>query len=273
MKHLHDSVSGLFLGEAVFEGLLLSFEYALVVARHDLGEPRQCGVPVGEEAAGHLGVGLLGEGLDQRLQFVLTLLVDRRQFDKFGVGTGGDEVEHPGDAAGHTGREVATGGTEDDHTTAGHVLTAVVADTLGDDAGAGVAYAAPFADPTADEDLTAGRAVRQRVAGDDVLLGPERRGAVRTYDQTAARQALADVVVGVALDAQRHALRHERTERVARRTRERQVDGALRQALTAVALGDLVTQQRADGAVDVADAEVAADRLTRLQRRLGDRDQ
>ena len=44
-------------------------------------------------------------------------------------------------------------------------------------------------------------AVADHVAGDDVALGREHVGAVRADDDPAAGEALADVVVGVALRA------------------------------------------------------------------------
>jgi hypothetical protein len=88
------------------------------------------------------------------------------------------EVEHVGDATGHAGREVAPGGPEDHDGAAGHVLAAVVADALDDGGRAGVAHAEALADRPAQEDLTRGGAVADDVAGDDVVLGDERRAAV-----------------------------------------------------------------------------------------------
>ena len=75
------------------------------------------------------------------------------------------------------GAEVAPGRAEHDDAAAGHVLAAVVADALDDRSGAGVAHAEPLADDAAQEDLAAGRAVGDDVAGDDVLLGDERRAS------------------------------------------------------------------------------------------------
>ena len=69
--------------------------------------------------------------------------------------------------------------------------------------GAGVAHAEPLADDAAEEDLAAGGAVQDHVAGDDVLLGDvaRRRVVRRAHHEPAAGQALADVVVGVAVRA------------------------------------------------------------------------
>ena len=69
-------------------------------------------------------------------------------------------------------------------------------------------------DPAAQEEFTGGRAVEDRVAADDVLLGVERRGGVRPDHQPAAGEPLADVVVRVAVQPQRHPARQERPERL-----------------------------------------------------------
>ena len=57
----------------------------------------------------------------------------------------------------------------------------------------------------------------------------DRRGGID--DQPAARQALADVVVGVALERHRDAARHERAEALAGRALEREADRVVGQAL------------------------------------------
>ncbi len=136
----------------------------------------------------------------------------------------GLEVQHVGDAAGHAGREVAPGRPEDDGLAAGHVLAPVVAHALDDGGGAGVADAEPLAHHAPDERLAGGRAVEADVAGDDLAVEQVARRGDR---DPAARQALADVVVGVAGQLQRDPLRHERAEGVARRTGEADVDRVL----------------------------------------------
>ena len=80
-----------------------------------------------------------------------------------------------------------------------------------------------------------------------VLIGP---------GDDAAGQPLRQVIVRVAEQAQRDAGRQERPERLAGRTREGQVDGALGQPGGAEATGEQRSQHRADGAVDVADGEL-----------------
>ena len=157
------------------------------------------------------------------------------------------------EAARHPGREVATGRAEDHRPPAGHVLAAVVADALDDRGRARVADAEPLADDPADEHVAAGRAVEDDVAGDDVLLGDEPRRARRAQHERAARQALAEVVVGVAFEPERDAARHERTEALTGRAVERDVDRAVGEALTAPTPRQLGAEHRADGAVGVVD--------------------
>ena len=83
-------------------------------------------------------------------------------------------------------------------------------------------------------ELPAGRAVEHGVAGDDLVLGGRARrpaGGRRALgigcdDQPPAGQALADVVVGVTGQAQRHPARYERAERLAGGAAQRDGDGA-----------------------------------------------
>ena len=55
--------------------------------------------------------------------------------------------------------------------------------------------------------------------------------ARRIDDQPAARESLADVIVGVAFELQRDALGQERAEALSGRAGEVEVDGVVRQAL------------------------------------------
>src|SRR5690606_7758312 len=97
-----------------------------------------------------------------------------------------------------------------DDAPAGHVFTAVVAHTFHDGVHAGVAHAEALACHAAHVRLAARGAIEGHVADDDVLLGAEAAALWRVDDQPPARQPLTEVVVGVALQFQRHALGHER---------------------------------------------------------------
>src|ERR1700739_3147488 len=86
--------------------------------------------------------------------------------------------------------------------------------------------------PTPRTEVTppAGGAEQNHVATDDVVLGDvvRRRTVRRPHHNPATGQALADVVVGVAVDAQRNSPGHKGTQAVARGPFERDVDGSVR---------------------------------------------
>ncbi len=115
-------------------------------------------------------------------------------------------VQHEGYAAGHAGGEVAARLAQNDNEPLGHVLAAVIAYAFHHGGGAGVAHRESLAGHAVEECLAAGGAVKHYVAHQDVFLGLELRGFGRIYNQLAARETLADVIVGVAFEHQRHAL-------------------------------------------------------------------
>lgn len=88
----------------------------------------------------------------------------------------------------------------------------MVARTLDDNLDAAVAHGEALARDAADVRFPARRAVEGGVADDDIVLRREGRLRRRSDDDLAAGKALADVVVGVALQRERDALRHERAE-------------------------------------------------------------
>ena len=149
----------------------------------------------------------------------------------------------------------------------------MVADAFDDRGGTGVAHAEALAGDAADERLARRRAVERDVADDDVVLGDERRVTIGMADDDPARQALGEVVVGVALEPQRDAARHEGGEALARGTAEVHVDRAVGQAVATPLPGERGAEQRADGAVHVADRQLDAHLLAPLERGLGEREQ
>jgi len=131
----------------------------------------------------------------------------------------------------------------------------VVPHPLDDRVGAAVAHAEALAGQPADVRFPAGRPVESDVAGDDVLLEEEAGIGGRIDHQPATRQALAEVVVGVALELEGDPLRDEGHEALARRALEVDVDGIGRQPLGAVAPRDLAAEARAHGAIHVANGQ------------------
>ena len=72
------------------------------------------------------------------------------------------------------------------------------------------------------------------------------------HDDPTATEALTHVVVAVAFETHLDTGRHERSETLAGRTAEVNLDGSIRQTCAAPLLGDRVAQHRADRAVHVA---------------------
>src|SRR3546814_19810382 len=99
----------------------------------------------------------------------------------------------------------------------------MVTDALDHQGGTRVAHREPFAGLSPQEHLTRRGPVADRVPGDHLLRGIERRGAVGAYDDPPAREALADAAVGVALEAPRDPLRPHGTGARAWRPRNREV--------------------------------------------------
>ena len=142
----------------------------------------------------------------------------------------------------------------------------MVADPLDDRLGAAVANAEPFAGDAADEDLAAGRPVEDDVAGDDILLGGKRRLPRRLDDDTPPREPLAAVIVDIPLDGHRHPRHAEGHHALAGGAGEVDANRAVGEPGGAVPAGDLTGEDRADGAVDVADRQVEDNGFALLDR-------
>ena len=187
------------------------------------------------------------------------------QIDEFLVAVRRLQVQHVGRAAGHAGREVAAHGAQDDDGAAGHVFAAMVPDAFDDGRGTAVADAEPFAGLAVDVDLAARGAEAGHVADDDVFRRRKVRFPRREHGDPAARQAFAQVIVGVAFQQQRQPFRDEGAEALARAAHEGKADRVFGQALVAVAPEDFAAQQRACHAVRVIDAQARADLFLFLQ--------
>src|SRR5208337_4883505 len=189
------------------------------------------------------------------------------------LGEGSGLVENVGDAAGHAGGEIAPGLANDDDNAAGHVFAAMVAHSLDHSDRAGVAHAETLARDAAEIALSGDSAVEHRVADDDRLLGLDLCGFPRRVDDNApARHALADIVVGVALEFERHAPGEERAEALAGGALQLDMDRLVAEPRMTVALGDLARQHGAGRAIAVADRKVEPNVSAALERlfRLGD---
>ena len=165
-------------------------------------------------------------------------------------------VPHVCHAARHAGGEVAARLAEHHHASACHVLAAVVARSLYHGRGTGVAHAETLAHLAVDVQLAAGGSVQAGVARYDVVLGGEIGAYGRQYRHASAREALGEVVVGLALELEVYAAREERAEALSGRALEPHVDGLVGQSVVAVLRCHHAAEHGSHGAVGVLDGEV-----------------
>jgi len=214
------------LGLGSLGGLLR--QDALVVNGHDLHEARESPVEVQQDASGELGTGVVVVILDETTEIGdLSGLLDGLGLNHLGVELREEvlvNIEDVGNTAGHASSEVATGAAQNDDTTASHVLATVVTDTLNDSGSTGVTDSKSLSSDTAEEASALGSTVQADVAHNDVLLGLEHGGAGRVNDQTTARQALANVVIGITLELQSNTRSKESTKGLTSGTLDVDVD-------------------------------------------------
>src|SRR5437867_740904 len=139
--------------------------------------------------------------------------------------------------------------------------------------GAGIAHRKAFAGDAAEIAFALDRAVEHGVADDDRFLRLEAAVGRRANDEAAAREALADIVVGVAFELEGYAAREPGAEALSGRTGQTDMDGVVGQPFVAIALRDLAREHRACGAVGVADRARDLHLLAALERTLRLRDQ
>src|SRR5690625_2438129 len=135
MSGLHDRLERI---PALPRGIRTRDEHALVVARHDLGQPRDDAVPGLQQAGGKSGAGLLLVPHHEVTHQRDVVVVQRFDVDHAGVDSGGLQVQHVGDTAGHPGSDIAPGAAEDQRRASGHVLARVVAGSFDDGGDPGV---------------------------------------------------------------------------------------------------------------------------------------
>ena len=162
-------------------------------------------------------------------------------------------VPHVGHATAHAGCKVASRLSQHDHAAPRHVLAAMVPHTLDHGNRARVAHGEPFAHGAVDVHLAPCGSVEQRVARDGVLLGVEVRAHGRHHRDASAAQRLAQVIVGLAFQLEADALGEERSETLACRAFELDVDGLVGQSGLSIARRHRPREHRAHRAVRVRD--------------------
>src|SRR5262249_42568590 len=137
---------------------------------------------------------------------------------------------------------------------------------------AGIAHGEALAGNAADEGLSGDRAVEHGIADDDRFLRHDAGVDRRPYDDAPAREALADIVVALALELEGDAAREPGAEALTGGTGELDVDRIIGKPDMAVALGDLARKHRAGGTIGVGDRGHDTHRRAAVERglRFGD---
>lgn len=124
-----------------------------------------------------------------------------------------------------------------------------------------------------DEGFPACRAEEGDVSDDDIVFCAEGGFSRRINDDLAAGKALADVVIRIALQGERQALRDEGAEALSRRADEGEGYGVFGQSFIAVAAGDLAAKDGAGDTVGVLDEELCDNALLLIESRLAHADE
>ena len=170
-----------------------------------------------------------------------------------------------GDASAHPGREIASGGTQNDHPASGHVLAAVISHSFDHSSGSGVAHTESLGSPATEVGLSARGTVKDHVSYDDILLGQEPRGSGRVDDQSTAGKTLAHIIVGIAFQLDGDPFDQPGPQALTRRSVEAKMDCSIGQTLFSPPFGDLVAEHGAHGTVDISDGHLEPDLVPLLE--------
>src|SRR5690606_30346732 len=182
-------------------------------------------------------------------------------------------VEDVGNTSAHTGSKVLPGLSKNNHTSAGHVLTGVVADTFYHGVNAGIPYTETFAGLSSDVSLPARRAIEGHVANDDVFFRNKRCALIRIHNELSSGKSLSEVVVRLTHKPESDTGGYECAEAVSGRAGELDLSGIFRKSLRLVLFRYFVGQHCARSPVDIADRKFHADAFTAFERRLCTADQ
>ena len=241
---------------------LLLLQYALVFYRYNLDELFAVVVPVVEHAACQCTAGVqivLAYEFEQLLAAYVVL--NERELHHVHIAEVVEVVMTVPDVchtAAHAGSEVSSGVAEHYHATACHVFAAVVAGTLDDGNGTRVAHSEALTHTAVDIELAAGGTVEASIAGDDVVFCTEVLACAywRQYADATAGEALAEVVVALALKSEVNAAHGKSAERLACIALELNLDSAVGQTCLTVFLGYRAREHGGDGTVGILDGIV-----------------
>ena len=222
-------------------------QHSLELVREDLDEARGHIVPVVENPLGTAA----GRQLQVRQQEIsddyhIRLVEQGLQIDGIEItpllGKVSALVEDISGTAAHSSSEISAAGAEHQNDAVGHVLAAVVADTLNDRGRSGVADSKAFAGNSVEERFAAGRAVKGNVADEDIFFRSEAGSARRIHHESATGEALSNVIVGFALERKRDSLGEKRPQALTGRARKVNADGVVGQSGRAVTARDLTAE-------------------------------
>src|SRR5450631_1650521 len=178
-----------------------SFEFV----REDLDESRVHVVPVIENPLGATAASQVHVASNE-IADTLHILNFKQRFEVDGVEVAAflseihALVENISDTTAHASGKISAARTEHQHQPVCHVLAAMIANAFDDRGRSGIADRKTLAGDSVEEGFAAGCTIESNVADQDIFLGSE-AGILRRIDNDpTARQALADVVVGLAFE-------------------------------------------------------------------------
>ena len=194
---------------------------------------------------------------DQFMQFLpVRCLLDKRELHHLHVAEIIEVVvlvPHVSHAATHSGSEITSSFSQYHDPSSGHVFATVVAYTLYHGLHTGIADGEAFAHPSVDIYLAVSSAIQQGVSGDGILFRIEIAAHGGQYRNASAAQSFSQVVIRFAFQLETDAVGQERTETLACRTFEFDVDGLFRKSCLPVFLGNRPCQHGAYRTVRIGD--------------------
>src|SRR5262249_363140 len=160
-------------------------------------------------------------------------------------------IEDERDSPTHSRAKVPACLADHYHGATRHVFTAVIADAFDDGLRAAVSHGKSLARSSREEGPPARAAVQDSASYRDVVAGDARRVAGGRRGENGSGQALTDIVVGVALERDRHSLYGKRTEGLSCRPLELDPYRFLRQTRASVLPCDLAGEHCAECAVGI----------------------
>src|SRR5271165_4042613 len=190
-------------------------QHAFELMREYLDKPRHCLLPVVEDPLGAAAAGQVHVSCHEVADELHVLLIEQRlKIDRLKIAAFFGEfsvlVEDISHSTAHAGRKIPAARTKHHNQSIRHVLAPVVADSFDHGGRPGIANSEAFSGNSIEERFAARGAVKCDVSDDDVFFGSEPRTARRIYHQPSARKPLSDVVVSLAFQRERDALRQKR---------------------------------------------------------------